>query len=42
MDSFVEEMYVSREPDAGPRERARFEAIFGSPRRDRDGADKRP
>ena len=42
MDSFVEEMYVSREPDAGPRERARFDAIFGGPRRDRDGADKRP
>jgi predicted metalloprotease with PDZ domain len=30
MDSFVEEMYVSREPGAGPVERARFEAMFGS------------
>ena len=28
MDSFVEEMYVSREPTAGPAERRRFDAIF--------------
>jgi predicted metalloprotease with PDZ domain len=28
MDSFVEEMYVSREPTAGPVERSRFDAIF--------------
>jgi predicted metalloprotease with PDZ domain len=29
MDSFVEEMYVGREPGAGPEERARFDAMFG-------------
>jgi predicted metalloprotease with PDZ domain len=29
MDSFVEEMYVSREPTASPEARARFDAIFG-------------
>jgi predicted metalloprotease with PDZ domain len=28
MDSFVEEMYVSREPTAGEPERARFRAVF--------------
>jgi predicted metalloprotease with PDZ domain len=28
MDSFVEETYIARDPQAGPRERARFEAIF--------------
>lgn len=30
MDSFVEEMFISREPGATPAQRARFEAIFGS------------
>lgn len=30
MDSFVEEMYVSREPAADARERARFDAVFGA------------
>lgn len=29
MDSFVEEMFISREPQATPAQRARFEAIFG-------------
>jgi predicted metalloprotease with PDZ domain len=29
MDSFVEEMFISHEPDATPAQRARFEAIFG-------------
>ena len=29
MDSFVEEMFISREPDATPAQRARFDAIFG-------------
>ena len=33
MDSFVEEMFISREPQATPAQRARFEAIFG-PRAD--------
>lgn len=33
MDSFVEEMFISREPAATPVQRARFEAIFGSPAR---------
>ena len=28
MDSFVEEMFISREPTAGPVERARFDAMF--------------
>ena len=28
MDSFVEEMFISREPQATPAQRARFEAIF--------------
>jgi predicted metalloprotease with PDZ domain len=28
MDSFVEEMFISREPSAGAIERARFEAMF--------------
>ena len=31
MDSFVEEMFINREPDASPAQRARFEAVFGSP-----------
>ena len=30
MDSFVEEMFISREPDATAAHRARFDAIFGS------------
>ncbi len=30
MDSFVEEMFISREPQATPAQRARFDAIFGS------------
>lgn len=29
MDSFVEEMFISREPGATPAQRARFEAVFG-------------
>ena len=29
MDSFVEEMFISREPQATPAQRARFAAIFG-------------
>jgi predicted metalloprotease with PDZ domain len=29
MDSFVEEMYVGREPSAGSVEQARFDAMFG-------------
>lgn len=29
MDSFVEEMFISREPQASQAQRARFEAIFG-------------
>lgn len=33
MDSFVEEMFISREPAATPVQRARFEATFGSPTR---------
>lgn len=28
MDSFVEEMFISREPDATKEQRARFDAIF--------------
>ena len=31
MDSFVEEMFISREPGATPTQQARFEAIFGAP-----------
>lgn len=31
MDSFVEEMFISREPGASPAQRARFEAVFGRP-----------
>jgi predicted metalloprotease with PDZ domain len=33
MDSFVEEMFISREPQATPAQRARFDAVFGSARR---------
>ena len=29
MDSFVEEMFISREPGATPAQQARFEAVFG-------------
>lgn len=29
MNSFVEEMFISAEPDASPAQRARFQAIFG-------------
>ena len=29
MDSFVEEMFISREPQATPAQRARFKAVFG-------------
>ena len=35
MDSFVEEMYVSREPTAGQAERRRFDAIFVPARAER-------
>ncbi|GHB95111.1 hypothetical protein [Thermomonas carbonis] len=31
MDSFAEEMFINREPDASPAQRARFKAVFGSP-----------
>lgn len=31
MDSFVEEMFISGEPGATPTQRARFEAVFGTP-----------
>ena len=31
MDSFVEEMFISREPGATTPQRARFEAVFGTP-----------
>lgn len=31
MDSFVEEMFISREPGASPARSARFEAVFGTP-----------
>ena len=31
MDSFVEEMFISREPGATPTQQARFKAIFGAP-----------
>ncbi len=33
MDSFVEEMFISREPDATAAQRARFDAIFAPERR---------
>jgi predicted metalloprotease with PDZ domain len=29
MDGFLDEIYISREPEAGPAERARFAAVFG-------------
>ena len=29
MDSFVEEMFISHEPQATPAQRARFDAVFG-------------
>lgn len=29
MDSFVEEMFISREPGSNPAQRARFQAVFG-------------
>lgn len=32
LDSFVEEIYVRRDPKATPEQRARFAAIFGAPR----------
>ena len=31
MDSFVEEMFISREPAATPVQQARFRAVFGTP-----------
>ena len=31
MDSFVEEIFISREPGASPTQRARFQAVFGTP-----------
>jgi len=31
MDSFVEEMFISREPGATPAQRGRFKAVFGTP-----------
>ena len=31
MDSFVEEMFISREPGATPAQQARFQAVFGTP-----------
>lgn len=31
MDSFVEEMFISREPAATPAQQARFQAVFGTP-----------
>ena len=31
MDSFVEEMFISREPGASHTQRARFQAVFGTP-----------
>ena len=32
MDSFVEEMFISEEPQATPAQRQRFRAIFGDAR----------